>query len=164
MLLQIVRTNGINKKLKKERIMKAYISVVMLTLVSVFAVNTYAEPAVVFRADGSCSGYVPNGESETGLPPLEGSEGWIGDIHIVGRDAGLEIFPGSGKTTCRGHHYSELDRAHIGKGFECFVPSADGTQLFITLDSILVASPSGEAVISCQFKKGSTIVIPWPPA
>jgi hypothetical protein len=144
---------------EKEVIMKTYISMSILCLVSMFTMNAYAAPAVVFRLDDSCGGFVPNGDSETGFPPLEGSVGWRGDVHLVGRDAGLETFPGSGKVTCNGYHESELDHANIGKGFQCQIPSADQTQLFITFDSILVASPSGEAMISCQFKKGSTIVI-----
>ena len=148
--------------MEKESIMKTYISVITLTLLSVFTMNVYAERATVFKLGESCNGFVPNGESETGLPPLAGSVDWIGDLHAVGRDAGLETFPGSGKLTCNGYHGSELDHATIGKGYNCFIVSADQTQLFITTDSITVASPSGEVMASCQFKKGSTIVLPWP--
>jgi hypothetical protein len=134
--------------------MKLYISAIILSLVSQFSMNSYAEPATIFRGDNTCGGFVPNGDSDTGLPS---EVYWDGDVHIVARDAGVETFPGSGKLTCKGHHYEILGNAHIGKGFVCFIHTED--KQYITTDSITVASPSGEIITSCQFKKGSTIVI-----
>jgi hypothetical protein len=141
--------------------MKILLNALLLSLVSIlsfYASQVIAEPAQVFKEDNTCSSFIPNGETENGLPGLDGGP-WIGDTHAVGRDAGGDVFPGSGKLTCQGNHYVDLQRAHIGKGAPCIVPATDQPGcFFVTLDTITVATPSGEAHLTCQFKKNGTIV------
>jgi hypothetical protein len=128
-------------------------------VILLFSTLSFAERASVIKADNSCSGFVPDPDAENGSPGLGQ---WFGDIHAVGRDAGGDVFPGSGKITCLGHHYVELDRAGVAKGTGCAAPGPEEGTLYLTFDTVVVASPSGEALLTCQFKKTGTVIIPVP--
>ena len=131
--------------------MKKKLFVMVFSILSLFPLETMAERAVVIQADGVCVGFVPNGDTETGLPPLEFPV--LGDIHVVGRDAGIdEFFPGSGKITCKGNHSTELSYATVGRGFVCSIEHQELGEVFTT-DTLAVASPSGRWSIVCQFHR-----------
>lgn len=89
--------------------------------------------AVVIRADGGCWGFVP---SPTGEPAY-----WLeGSAHTVATSSGntslvckFDIPAGA-----------EPDRATRASGFPC------GTYLGLTNDSRMVASPGGQATMTCK--------------
>jgi hypothetical protein len=133
------------------RKMKIKLFVMLFSILSLFSLETMAERAVVVRADGVCMGFVPNGDTDTGLPPLAFPV--IGDVHAVGRDAGIdEFFPGSGKITCIGAHDIELDYATAGRGFACEVEHQELGPI-ITTDTLLVATPGGRWSMVCKFPR-----------
>lgn len=127
--------------------------------VLLFSTLSFAERANVIRIDNGCTGNVPDPEADNGVPGLGR---WSGDVHAVERDAGVEVFPGTGKVTCRGRHDVDLDRAGVSKGTGCVVPGPEEGTLYLTFDTVTVASPSGEALFTCQFKKNGTTIIPVP--
>jgi hypothetical protein len=131
--------------------MKMKLVIMLFSILSLFSLETMAERAVVVRADGVCEVFVPNGETETGLPPLAFPV--YGDLHAVGRDSGVdEFFPGSGKVTCNGTHDTELEHATAGRGFFCSVPHQELGVVYTT-DTQIVATPGGKWTMVCQFHR-----------
>ena len=94
--------------------------------------------AVVINEDGGCTGFVPNYETETGLPELAIL---FGSTHSVVNSGG------NTKLTCKFDHEVELERATGGQGFLCATPGG------LTDDTMMVASPGGKATLVCQIKK-----------
>jgi hypothetical protein len=139
--------------------MKNFAIALLISIISFISVQASAEPAVVVRVDGFCEGFIPDPADPVNKPPLGF---WTGDAHIVGRDAGGETFPGSGKLTCQGYHDVTLERSLVSKGFTCFIPNQAGTLLYITENTIQVATPSGNVSANCNFDKKNTLAIPAP--
>ena len=120
-----------------------------------YSLVSFAEPALVIKLDEpSCNGPVPSDQNEGGVLGI-----FVGEIQIVGQDAGGDVFPGSGKLTCKGEHVFLMQSAASVRGLPCFIEDASGT-IFITEDTVAVGTPSGRAVFSCHFTKTGTIVIP----
>jgi len=92
--------------------------------------------AVVFKADNSCIWYTP----QSGV--------LVGDLQINAQYAGGP-FPQHGKLTCHGTHSLELDSPIVVRNDACV---ANGV---VTDDSLFVATPGGEWVVQCKFKKSN---------
>jgi len=123
--------------------MKTYISAIFLTLVSVFTVNAYAEPAIVFKGELCVVALLPDGEAPIVL---------TGDKYqAIAANAGrgdTPVLPG--KFTCQGHHEVPLEYAVVQRQ-PCFIPGTPYGDLF-TEDGMAVFAPSGEWTAQCMFK------------
>jgi hypothetical protein len=114
-------------------------SVFLAALLSLTSFGSNAQDtlhrAIVFKTDEPVCYW---NDSETGFLLAE-------SYHLVGQYAGGPL-PQRGKTTCRGTHDLDIDLV-ITKGDLCVFNQ------FWTTDTIFVATPGGEWMVQCQFKK-----------
>ena len=123
--------------------MKAYISVIILTLVSVFTMNAYAEPAIIFKGE-ECVVVL--------LPPDAEPIVLIGDklqatVAVAGRGE-FPLIPA--KLTCQGQHVYPLEYAMVQRQ-PCFLPDTPFGDL-LTENGMAVFTPSGKWTAQCMFK------------
>ena len=130
---------------EKERIMKTYISAIVLTLLSVFTMNAYAEPAIVFQEDLCAVELIV----DEGDPVV-----LIGDkLQATVSNSGSNVTPPSNpsKVTCQGHHTEVLEAATLQRT-PCVVLGTPYGDVF-TEDGKTVFTPSGNWTTQCMFRK-----------
>ena len=109
---------------------------VAILIFGTLASTAHAERAVVID-DFGCSGFIPNGDSETGLPAL-GGVFTDTESHVVKTKSGVNIL------TCHFDHEIELAHATAGRGFLC------STVFGVTDDTKMIATPGGRATLVCK--------------
>ncbi|MFC1579022.1 hypothetical protein ACFL3Y_01385 [Pseudomonadota bacterium] len=124
--------------------MKAYISMIIVTLISVFAMSSYAEPAIVFEGEECIVALLPTPDA---IPLVV-----IGDKYqAVAANAGRGDNPlVPGKLTCQGSHTVPLEHAVVQRQ-PCFVAVSPLGPLF-TEDGRIVITPSGNWSALCKFR------------
>jgi hypothetical protein len=129
--------------IKKESIMKAYISVIILTLLSVFTLNAYAEPAIVFQGDLCAVMLIPDGGDPIVL---------VGDKFQANvSNSGSDVPSNPAKMTCQGHHVEVLEAAILQRT-PCVVIGTPYGDVF-TEDGKTVFTPGGNWTAQCMFRK-----------
>jgi hypothetical protein len=125
--------------------MKLYMSAIIVSLVSVFTMSAYAEPAVVIEGDECAVGFFPN------FPDPTGGDVFIGTkVHAVAATSGNNTYPNApGKVNCSGQHDQQLDQAVLIRE-PCVVFGTPYGDIF-TEQGMLVASPSGKWTAQCIF-------------
>jgi hypothetical protein len=124
--------------------MKTYISMIILCLASIFTMNTYAEPAIVFQGD-LCVVVL--------LPPEAEPVVLIGDkLHVTLAVSGNNEVPLAPTTvTCQGNHSELLEFAIIQRA-PCFIPDTPFGDVF-TEDGKAVFTPGGNWTAQCKFRR-----------
>jgi hypothetical protein len=127
---------------KREFIMKAYISMSILCLVSMFTMSAYAEPAIIFQGDLCVVVLLPpNAEPIV----LEGNK-----LQATVAVAGRGEFPlQPAKLTCQGRHDFPLEHAILQRQ-PCFLPETPFGDLF-TENGKAVFTPNGNWTAQCMF-------------
>jgi hypothetical protein len=129
--------------------MKAYISMSILCLVSMFTMNAYAEPAIVVEGDICYVGFYPN-------YPDNFDDGFelLGDkVHATVAVSGNENTPfAPAKVTCQGHHDAPLRGAAVVR-VPCVVFDTPDFGTIATERGMVALTPSGNWTAQCMFSK-----------
>jgi hypothetical protein len=119
----------------------------MLTLISMFTVNAYAEPAIVFEGDLCFVGFYPNYPDQTDGFALLGNK-----LHATQANSGNETTPfAPGQVTCQGNDDLGLEKPAVVRA-PCVVFGTPLGDIF-TERGIVAASPSGNWSAQCIFNK-----------
>ena len=134
--------------------MKAYISTIILTLVSVFTINAYAEPAIVVEGELCYVEFDPDPDSDP--TPGEGVIGLLGDtVHATVAVSGNNETPfAPAKVTCQGHYDFGFERAAVGR-LPCIVFDTPDFGTIVTENGMVAIAPSGNWTAQCMFRKAT---------
>ena len=126
-----------------KKILAVHFAAAFVMALGVISYDAQAEPAVVVD-DFGCSGFVPNGETETGFPALAG---------LFTNTESNSNLTKSGVTilTCHFDHGVDLPHATGGRGFLC------GTVFGVTDDTKMIATPGGRATLVCKINGGDKL-------
>jgi len=123
--------------------MKKFLLSLALTVFAVSAVHVSAAPAVVVK-EFDCGGFVPNPNTENGLPPLAGI--------FTTQTQGVAVVGKVGKVSCYFDHDVDLPNAAAATDFICSVPSPVNPDVILIADSqVMLATPGGKATLQCKF-------------
>jgi len=109
-------------------------------------------PAIVVKAF-DCPGFIPNPETDNGLPP-------VAPIFTT-QTQGVAVVGKVGKISCHYDHGYPLTKATYAKDFVCTVPSPTTGEILVADKQLMLATPSGKALLQCQF--GPSKGKPQPP-
>ena len=136
--------------------MKAFISMIILTLVSVFTMNAYAEPAIVFEGDICYVEFDPDPSLDPDVEPGSSLIGLLGDkVHAtVAVSGNNETFFAPGIVTCQGYDDFGLERAVVVR-LPCIVFDTPGFGTIVTENGMVALAPSGNWTAQCMFRKAT---------
>jgi hypothetical protein len=134
--------------------MKAYISTIILCLVSVFTMNAYAEPAIVFEGDVCYVEFDPDPDLDPEVEPGSSYLGLLGDkVHATVAVSGNNETPFTpAKVTCQGLHDFPIERAAVVR-LPCIVFNTPNFGTIVTENGIVALTPSGGWTAQCMFSK-----------
>lgn len=134
------RTNPVNVW---RNTMKYFVFSLMLSMFAVFSIQASAEPALVVK-EFECGGFVPNPDTDNGLPPIAPL--------FTTQTQGVAVLGKVGKISCHFEHDVDLPRAVAARDFVCAVPApADPNILLIADRQVMLATPGGKAILECKF-------------
>ena len=116
---------------------------IVLSMFAVFSMQASAIPALVVK-EFECSGFVPNPDTDDGLPG-------IAELFTT-QTQGVAVLGKVGKISCHFDHDVDLPRAVAAKDFICAVPSPTQPGVFLVADrQVMLATPGGKAMLECKF-------------
>ncbi len=111
-----------------------------------------AGPAIVVK-EFDCPGFIPNPETDNGLPP-------VAPIFTT-QTQGVAVVGKAGKISCHYDHGYPLTKATYAKDFVCTVLSPTTGEILVADKQLMLATPDGKALLQCQF--GPSKGKPQPP-
>lgn len=130
--------------IKEELVMKTYVAMSMLCLVSILTMNAFAEPAILFKGE-FCVVVLPESEDEI----LEGNKLQVAVANAGQGDpvVGENLLPA--RYTCQGQHSKPLGHADVVRQ-PCFIPGTPFGDLF-TENGRVIFTPAGNWTAVCKF-------------
>jgi hypothetical protein len=101
-----------------------------------------AGPAIVVK-DFDCPGFIPNPDTDNGLPPVAAI--------FTTQTQGVAVVGKVGKISCHFEHEYPLTKATYAKDFVCTAPSPTTGEILVADKQLMLATPGGKALLQCQF-------------
>ena len=123
--------------------MKKIILGLALAAVAAVSFQVSASPAIVVK-EFDCNGFIPNPDTDDGLPPVAGL--------FTTKTQGVAVTGKVGKVSCYFDHDFPLDKAVSARDFVCAAESPTEPGVMLIADrQVMLAAPGGKAVLQCKF-------------
>ena len=114
----------------------------MLSVFAVISIHAYGGPAIVVK-EFDCPGFIPNPETDNGLPPVAPL--------FTTQSQGVAVVGKVGKISCHYYHDFPLEKAVSATEWICVAESPTTGELLVADKQLMLATPGGKALLQCQF-------------